>query len=85
MNKFEKILDDMPDTPIRVFVTPKGIGFEYCFKGIGFGEVFLSLSDGKIVDESGVPTGRLHINSECMSKEFVKGLICKAVDESEFV
>lgn len=84
MSDFEKILDGMSDTPVRIFVTPRGIGFEWCYKGKGFGQIFISLADGKIEDPDMYPIGRLHIDSECETKEFVKKVICQAIDESDF-
>jgi hypothetical protein len=84
MSKFQEILDNVNDNPIRVYVTPVGIGFDWSYKGRGFGGIFLSLVDGKQENPENYPVGRLHIESERETKDFVKKVICQAIDESDF-
>lgn len=81
MNEFEKILNHVPNTPVRVFVTRDGIGFNWSYKGIGFGEIFIGMVDGVSEDPNMLPTGRLALHTEAESKEFVKKVICQAIDE----
>jgi len=51
------------------------VGFSWSKKGIGFGEfVFITDPD----------TGEIRCDSEAMSKDFVKEMLCKLVDKSEF-
>lgn len=80
----QKVLDGIPSSPVKIFVSPRGIGFCYSYKGIGFGEVFISLADGATARENEYPLGRLNVDSECSSKEFVKRVIFQAIDESDF-
>lgn len=84
MKKLDDILRGIPCSPVKIFVSPNGIGFLWSHKKIGFGEIFLSLVDGKIEREGELPIGNLRIDAECMSKEFVKRVLCQAIDESEF-
>jgi hypothetical protein len=50
--------------------------FEVCWSrnGIGFGSFYV------YKDEDGV----LHVDNECMSREFVKGVMCKLIDNAVF-
>lgn len=84
MGRFDEILEKIANRPIQIFVSPKGIGFLWCYKNKGFGEIFVSLANGRIKNRDEYPIGRLHIESECESKEFVKKVICQAIDESDF-
>lgn len=79
-----EILETIPSTPVKVFVSPRGIGFLWSYKGKGFGEIFISLADWKVEDPNELPMGRLRVDSECETKEFVKKVICQAIDESDF-
>jgi len=48
-------------------------GINWSSNKIGFGTVTLEIKEGKVF-----------IDSECMSKEFVKKVLCQMVDNSEF-
>ena len=49
------------------------IGFSWHAKGIGFGEfVFIWIAE----------KNRLDMDTECMSKEFIKRMLCQMVDEA---
>ena len=81
MSTFQNVLNKFSNTPIRVTVTPKGMHFAWCYKGKGFGSIFISIIDGKVYEEGCYPAGRLMIDSECETKEFVKKVVCQAIDE----
>ena len=42
-------------------------------KGVGFGQFYFYFND---MDE------KIHISNECMSKEFIKTILCKMIDEA---
>ena len=42
------------------------------------------LGFGQVTFDYDINENKLHIDSECMSKEFVKELLCRMVDNSEF-
>ena len=83
-SKLQKIFDGMPNAPVTVAVAPTGMAFSWCIKGRGFGEIFIGLAkDAEIDKETGCLQGKLHIDSESETKEFVKQIICQAIDEGE--
>ena len=55
-------------------------------RGMGFGEITITIDPDAKRDEivGALPVGKAVIDSECMSKEFVKEMLCKLVDESDF-
>lgn len=69
----QKFFDSCPD---NISPNQEVVGFSWTKEGIGFGEfVFITDPD----------TGVIKCNCEAMSKEFVKEMLCKLVDESEFI
>jgi len=69
---------------VVAWIAPKAFGFDWCLKGRGFGQISILLKDPKIDEIGGCPQGSLRVESECMSREFVKKIICQAIDEAEF-
>lgn len=69
--------DKYEDVETNKAITREGksqvFGIQWSSSKIGFGTVTIEVKDG-----------RVHIDSEAMSKEFVKDLLCKMVDKSEF-
>jgi hypothetical protein len=51
----------------------KRFGFDWSAKGIGFGQFYF------YQDKYGV----IHCDNECMSKEFIKRILCSMVDQCE--
>jgi hypothetical protein len=63
-------------------------GVEYSIPGFGFGSFCFGLKDLKpnpVDPENIYATGKLvMLDSECMSRDFVKAVLCKMVDECEW-
>lgn len=51
-----------------------GASFEWSAKGVGFGNFYFYHGDGKVM-----------CDSETMSKDFVKRMLCQMVDDSTFI
>ena len=65
----------IPDEDIRVrlFAMDERVSAEWAVNGVGFGQFYIDLSDdGRVMT----------IESETMSKAFIKRLLCWAVDQS---
>lgn len=45
---------------------------DWSWKGVGHGQFYFRLKDGKI-----------EVDNECMSKEFIKKVLCQMVDQAE--
>jgi hypothetical protein len=56
-----------------VLFYPTGMKIQWSSQSLGFGEVSFYNQDGQIT-----------VDSECMSKEFVKALLAKMVDKATF-
>lgn len=62
------------------------IGVDYSISGLGFGGfVFELVPHGKPpMKEMAQPCKLKMVDSECMSREFVKNVLCRMVDEAEW-
>jgi hypothetical protein len=69
----------VPCVPVGEHVT-----FSWAAEDIGFGE-FCFFWERKGWYEDGEQCYRLKCDNECMSKEFIKEMLCKMVDESVLV
>ena len=67
----QKFLDSCQDH--AAFNTSVGFELEWSKEGVGFGRVWFYINPD---------TGALHMDNECMSKGFIKEMICKAIDEA---
>lgn len=83
-DKFQKILDSCPDI-IQAWHSPTAFGVEWSIKGKGFGGISFTVKQEGEQNPDSVPLGKLVINAERESKEFVKWAICKAIDEGELI
>jgi hypothetical protein len=53
----------------NIFHTRAGILIRWSCKGVGFGELYVQEKDGQ-----------LHFETECMGRQFVKDVMCAAID-----
>ena len=67
----QAFLDKCPDYCMPI----ETVGFKWSKPGIGFGEVHFYFDN---------ETGQLTCDSECISREFIKQMLCKMVDDSYF-
>lgn len=73
---------------VRAWVNKGYFGVEYSLHGFGFGGFSFNIVDVKPEpndpDVNICPTGRIYVNSERMSREFVKKVLCRLVDEADW-
>lgn len=71
----DSFLDKFPDAPVVVeaFDNERATGliFKWCRKGIGFGEIVLSVRKAD---------GTLYVDRECMSPEFCAEIVKQAIE-----
>jgi hypothetical protein len=81
-------LSDNGEGSVKAWVNGKYFGVEYSIPGIGFGGFSFGIVDAvpRPDDPEGniAPSGRISVDSEAMSRDFVKAVMCKLIDEADW-
>lgn len=78
-------LSDKGDGSVRCWMGGNAFGVEYSIPDFGFGSFAFRVTEGKVTVKGCFPSGRLHcVDSEMMSRKFVKDVLCRLVDEAKW-